>query len=145
MSHNNKNKIWRKLCDVIFPPKMPKSEKQKHVHFFWNGEFYIVAKFQVNCVKNKRMNKGRRFWCHICPPCWVCFCHAIGQFGALSLFTSEKKSLNKVIRRLWTLRAWMLTLSFNILKCVYLWTKAMKKLTHNLIDEDSSQRLKILS
>ena len=39
----------------------------------------------------------------------------------------------------------MLTLSFNILKCVYLRTKAMKKLTHNLIDEDSSQRLKILS
>ena len=100
--------------------KMPKSEKQKHIHFFCNGEFYIVAKFQVNCVKNKRMNKGRRFWCHICPPCWVCFRHAIGQFGALSLFTSEKKSLNKVIRRLWTLRAWMLTLSFNILKCVYL-------------------------
>ena len=35
-------------------------------------------------------------------------------------------------------------LAFNILNCVYLWTKAMKKLTRNLIEEDSSQCLKIL-
>ena len=39
----------------------------------------------------------------------------------------------------------MLTLAFNIWNCVYLWTKAMKKLTLNLIKEDSSQCLKILS
>ena len=39
----------------------------------------------------------------------------------------------------------MLTLAFDILNCVYLKTKAMKKLTRNLIDEDSSQCLKILS
>ena len=44
------NKIWRKLCDVIFPRKMPKSEKREHT-FFWNGDFHIVAKFQVNCIK----------------------------------------------------------------------------------------------
>ena len=41
------------------------------------------------------------------------------HFGALNLFTSEK-GLNKVIRRLSTLRTWMLTLAFNILNCVYL-------------------------
>ena len=41
------------------------------------------------------------------------------HFGALNLFTSEK-GLNKVIGRLSTLRTWMLTLSFNILNCVYL-------------------------
>ena len=57
----------------------------------------------------------------------------------------QKKGLNKVIRRLLTFRTWMLTLAFNILNCVYLWTKAMKKLTRNLIEEDSSQCLKILS
>ena len=39
----------------------------------------------------------------------------------------------------------MLTLAFNILNCVYLSTKAMKKLTRNLIEEDSSECLKILS
>ena len=55
----------------------------------------------------------------------------------------RKKGLNKVIRRLSTLRTWMLTLSFNILNCVYLRTKAMKNLTRNLIEEDSSQCLKI--
>ena len=49
-------------------------------------------------------------------------------------------------RRLSTLRNWMLTLSFNILICVYLWRKAFKKLNHNLItEENSSQCLKILS
>ena len=57
----------------------------------------------------------------------------------------QKKGLNKVIRRLLTFRTWMLTLAFNILKCVYLRTKAMKKLTRKLIEEDSSQCLKILS
>ena len=39
----------------------------------------------------------------------------------------------------------MLTLAFNVLNCVYLRTKAMKRLTRNLIEEDSSQCLKILS
>ena len=39
----------------------------------------------------------------------------------------------------------MLTVPFNILNCVYLRTKAIKKLTRNLIEEDSSQCLKILS
>ena len=37
----------------------------------------------------------------------------------------------------------MLTLSFNILNSVYLWTKAMKKLISNFIEEDFSQRWKI--
>ena len=32
----------------------------------------------------------------------------------------------------------MLTLSLNGLNRVYLWTKAMKKLTRNLVEEDSS-------
>ena len=36
----------------------------------------------------------------------------------------------------------MLTSAFNILNFVYLWTKAMKKLTRNIIEEDSSQCLK---
>ena len=39
----------------------------------------------------------------------------------------------------------MLILAFNILNCVYLLTKAMKKLTPNLVEEDSSQCLTILS
>ena len=42
------------------------------------------------------------------------------HFGALNLFTSEKKGLNKVIRRLSTLRTSMLTLSLNNLNYVYL-------------------------
>ena len=41
------------------------------------------------------------------------------HFGAL-ISLSRKKGLNKVIRRLSTLRTWMLTLAFNILNCVYL-------------------------
>ena len=63
------------------------------------------------------------------------------HFTALSLFISKKKKgLKKVIRHLSTLRTWMLTLSFNILACVYLWIKAMKKLNDNLIkEEDFSQ------
>ena len=40
------------------------------------------------------------------------------HFGALNLFTSEKRF--KGIRRLSSLRTWMLTLSFNILNCVYM-------------------------
>ena len=63
------------------------------------------------------------------------------HFTALNLFISEKKKgLKKVIRHLSTLRTWMLTLSFNILACVYLWIKVMKKLNDNLIkEEDFSQ------
>ena len=42
------------------------------------------------------------------------------------------------------MRTWMLTSSFNILTCAYLWTKAMKKLSRYLFEEeDSSQCLKI--
>ena len=60
------------------------------------------------------------------------------HFAALNLKVKE--------RRLSTLKNWMLTLSFNILICVYLWRKAFKKLNHNLItEENSSQCLKILS
>ena len=33
--------------------KMTKSEKTKKHTFFWNAEFYIVAKFQVNCLKTE--------------------------------------------------------------------------------------------
>ena len=63
------------------------------------------------------------------------------HFTALNLFISKKKKgLKKVIRHLSTLRTWMLTLSFNILACVYLWIKVMKKLNDNLIkEEDFSQ------
>ena len=61
------------------------------------------------------------------------------HFAALNLYKVKE-------RRLSTLRNWMLTLSFNILICVYLWRKAFKKLNHNLItEENSSQCLKILS
>ena len=63
----------------------------------------------------------------------------------LQISLTRKKGLNKVIRRLSTLRTWMLTLAFNILNCVYLWKKAGKKLTHDLTEEDSSQCFKILS
>ena len=59
------------------------------------------------------------------------------HFTALNLFISKKKKgLKKVIRHLSTLRTWMLTLSFNILTCVYLCIKAMKKLNDNLIKEE---------
>ena len=44
---------------------------------------------------------------------------ANAHFGPLNLFTSEK-GLNKVKRRLSTLRTWILTFSFTILNCVYL-------------------------
>ena len=56
----------------------------------------------------------------------------------LKISLPGKKGLNKVIRRLSTLRTLMLTLSLNGLNRVYLGTKAMKKLTRNLIEEDSS-------
>ena len=41
------------------------------------------------------------------------------HFGAINLLP-RKKSLNNVLRRLSTLRTWLLTLSFNIVNCVYL-------------------------
>ena len=63
--------------------------------------------------------------------------------SSCSLYLGKKKVKERCLS---TLRNWMLTLSFNILICVYLWTKALKKLNHNLIkEEDSSQCLKILS
>ena len=64
------------------------------------------------------------------------------HFRALNLLTSEKRvklSYKKSIN------LEDLDFDFNILNCVYLWAKAMKKLTCNLIEEDSSQCLKILS
>ena len=33
ISYNTKNKIWRELCEIIFPPKIPNSEKQKTYNF----------------------------------------------------------------------------------------------------------------
>ena len=53
ISYNTENKIWRELCEILFPPKIPKSEKQKHT-ILGNIEFKIVANFQVNCVKTKK-------------------------------------------------------------------------------------------
>ena len=53
ISYNTENKIWRELCEILFPPKIPKSEKQKHT-ILGNSEFKIVANFQVNCVKTKK-------------------------------------------------------------------------------------------
>ena len=40
---------------------MPKSEKQKTYVFFWNGEFYIVAKFKVIGVKMKKDERRSAF------------------------------------------------------------------------------------
>ena len=37
--------LWRH-----FPAKNAKIWKREHT-FFWNGDFHIVAKFQVNCIK----------------------------------------------------------------------------------------------
>ena len=51
-------------------------------------------------------------------------------------YITSSTSVYGIRERLSTSRTWMLTLAFNILKCVYLWTKAMKKLTGNLIEED---------
>ena len=56
MSYNTKNKIWREFCDLIFPPKMQKSEKQKHT-ILGNGEFYILTNFQVYCAKTKKKDQ----------------------------------------------------------------------------------------
>ena len=33
ISYNTKNKIWRELCEILFLPKIPKSEKQKTYNF----------------------------------------------------------------------------------------------------------------
>ena len=42
---------------------MPKSENQKKHAILGNGVFYIVANFQVNCIKTKKkMNEGERFY-----------------------------------------------------------------------------------
>ena len=46
---------------------------------------------------------------------------ANAHFAAIDLFILKKKiGLKKVLRCLSSLRTWMLTLSFNILTCVYL-------------------------
>ena len=38
-----------------FPAKNAKNWKTiEKTGFFWNGEFYIVARFQVNLVKTKK-------------------------------------------------------------------------------------------
>ena len=47
------------------------------------------------------------------------FCRKCSFRSSKSLFLG-KKGLNKVIRRLSTLRTWRLTLALNILNCVYL-------------------------
>ena len=54
------------------------------------------------------------------------------HFGALNLFT-EKKGLNKVIRRLSTLRTWMFTLSFNILNMANLFSLSRKPLLFAIV------------
>ena len=67
------------------------------------------------------------------------------HFGPLNPFTSQKK----IEIKLQDYQPWGL-IDFDFVPqhfkpCVYLWTKAMKKLTRNLIEEDSSQCLKTLS
>ena len=67
------------------------------------------------------------------------------HFGALNPFTSEKR-----LKLSYKTSINLEDLDFDFVPqhfkpCVYLWTKAMKKLTRNLIEEDSSQCLKILS
>ena len=86
----------------------------------------------------------------------MCFRHEIGQFAVRKLLYGpkvlkkmlisellislpRKKCLNKVIRRL-------STVDFGLQHFkLCLFVKAMKKLTCNLIEEDSSQCLKILT
>ena len=45
--------ILLSICDVIFPPKTVKIEKQKH-RIFWNTEFYHPAKFELKRIKNAK-------------------------------------------------------------------------------------------
>ena len=127
---------------------------------FSDGQFCMVTRYDVIRSGGQAIFEWKYILFSLYG--WVCFSHTIGQFAVRNLLYGpnflkkmliselwiswpRKKGLNKVIRRLSTLRTWMLTLAFNILNCVYLWTKAMKKLTRNLIEEDSSQCLKILS
>ena len=65
------------------------------------------------------------------------------HFGALNIFTSEKR-----LKLSYKTSINLEDLDFDFVPQHFklcLWTKAMKKLTRNLIEEDSSQRLKILS
>ena len=71
ISYNNKNKIWRELSDVIFPPKMPKSEKHNNVFFFGMVCSILLHNFKCIALKLKKINKSERFLCHICPPCVI--------------------------------------------------------------------------
>ena len=62
ISYNNKNKIWRELSDVISPPKMPKSEKQKKHTFFLMVSSILLQHFKRIALKLKNINKGERFF-----------------------------------------------------------------------------------
>ena len=51
--HNLKFKFCCQSCDVIFPPKTVKIEKQKKKDF-WNIEFYHPAKFELKRITNAK-------------------------------------------------------------------------------------------
>ena len=48
--HNLNFKFCCQSCDVIFPLKTVKIEKQKHT-IFWNTKFYHPAKFELKRIK----------------------------------------------------------------------------------------------
>ena len=50
ISHNTKTKFGGNSVTSFSRQKSQNLKNEKHT-FFWNGDFYIVAKFQVNCVK----------------------------------------------------------------------------------------------
>ena len=94
---------------------------------------------------------------------WVCFRRAIGQFAVRNLLYGSKfqrkcsfrssKSLylgKKRLKLSYKTSINLGDLNFDFVPqhfkpCVYLWTKGIKKLLCNLIEEDCSQCLKILS
>ena len=53
--HNLEFKFCCQSCDVIFPPKTVKIEKQKKKRIFWDTEFYHPEKFQFKRIKNAKV------------------------------------------------------------------------------------------
>lgn len=58
-----------KKIDVIFPPKKFEIWKTNYYTIFQIDQFYIYAKFQVPCIKTKKMNEGEHFGVTLCPQC----------------------------------------------------------------------------
>ena len=83
----------------------------------------------------------------------VGFRHAVGQFSVLNLFYGPKFQKQMPILQLYISLLWkrfresykksfnledLIVDFFNILTCAILWTKQMKKLNHNLVEEEDS-------